>query len=237
MGLVNIGIKSEGLLEGESSRLGMTKITLSASTYVMTVDTTHYIVLDGTTSGQVLRLPNATTLQQGHQYFVVNDSTSAFVSMYYNDGTTLLITLPPNTRTHVVAKTITTSNGVWIIEQSSSSTLSSTSYLSYYGGNANVGRYLQYVPGEDTSAVPYLVVGNSAIVALSLGATSASTGTMGIFKSTDLVTPITTITLTAQISNSVVGIYVPVNNGDRLASRVTSGSISKPYLTTYLVGR
>jgi len=236
-GLVNIGLRSEGLTDSEYLRHGMTKLTLSASTYSVLSTSTYYLVFDGTTDGQIIQLPDATTVKEGHSYWVVNDSATSPIEVRYYDNVTELITLPPNSRTHIVAKAVSTTNGEWIVEQSTSSALSSTSFLTYYGGNANTGRILQYVPGEDTDDAPYLVVGNSAIVALSLGATSLSTGTCSVYLSTDLVNPITSIALTNQDANSTTGLYVQVNNEDELVVKVSAGTILKPYLTTYLVGR
>ena len=236
-GLVNIGVRSEGLLDGEYTRFGMTKIAMSASTYSMSFSTTRYLVFEGDVLGQRLQAPDATTLTNGHTYYVINDSIDEFVTMYYYDDTTLLVSLPPNTRTRIILKDNTTTNGEWIFDQSSASTLSSTSFLTYYGGQALTGRILQYVPGEATDTAPYLVVGNSAIVALSLGVTNTGTGSVGVYLSTDLVTPIASISLTAQDSNSLTGLYIPVDDQAELVIIVTSGPLLKPYLTTYLVGR
>ena len=236
MTLYNSNIRAELLIDAEACRYGLTPVTTAASTYSMSVTTSYYIIFTGSTTGQRIQLPNATTLSNGHSYYIVNKSSTQ-ISMFYYDNTTPIFTLNPDSRTVFLLQSNSTTNGVWIYQQSNSATLSSTSFLSYYGGNAGVGRVLQYVPGEDMSTAPYLIVGDSAIVAVSIGATTSSTGTMGIFVSTDLVTPVYSIALTGQISNSALGIFISLTNGQKLLAQLTAGTILKPYLTTYLVGR
>lgn len=234
MSLINENVRSEGLLQTRSLRFEKLEITTAASTYSMSASTPHYINFEGSTAGQSLDLPDATTLSNGHQYYITNEA-GASVSLRYND-TSILVNLVQGSRTTVTLKDNSTVNGLWIYESSSASSISSYSFFGSYNGNANTGRYLEIYPKEASEDAPYIVVFSSAIVAVSLGATSVSTGTVGIFETGDLVTPIQSISLANQAVNTLTGLFVTLAAGNQVAMRVTSGSISKPHCTIYITG-
>jgi hypothetical protein len=110
--------------------------------------------------------------------------------------------------------------------------------LAYYGGNANVGRYLQIFPGEGSDTAPYLVPTSSILIGLTLGSAASTTSTVGVFKTTDLVNPIASITITAGTEATDVSQSVLLSALDKLAVRVTAvtGTLSKPRFAMYISG-
>jgi len=107
-------------------------------------------------------------------------------------------------------------------------------FIASYGGNANVGRYLELFPGLDSLAAPFIVPENSIIKTVTLGNTAISTGTVGFFKSTNLVTPVFSLSLTAQISNVFSSLSYAFNQGDKVSIRITAGSLKKPYMRVWV---
>lgn len=100
-----------------------------------------------------------------------------------------------------------------------------------YGGNANVGRYLEFFPSIDSLEAPAILPETSRIVIVTAGTVSSSGDfTIGFFKSTDLVTPIGSITLLNGISRQTFALSIDVNAFDEIAVRVTSGLRVKPFM-------
>lgn len=218
----NLGINSlssiRGLLSDSTSYMD------SSSPYLMIVDST----------ARAFYLPNAETLNIGQLYYLANDTTR-IIDMRSYDGTTL-ITLGARSRTVLALADNTSSAGRWLYESSASSTFASYSVFCYYGASAGVGRYLTIYPGTSSDEAPYIVVSPLAIVAMTLGASAISTGTIGIFITSDLVNPIATVSLNNESSKIIRDVFYQLSSGVSIAIMVTSGSILKPYLTLYLTG-
>lgn len=106
--------------------------------------------------------------------------------------------------------------------------------LSHYGGNANVGRYLEWFPQEGGDSSPIYLAAPAKILGVTLQTTAASaTGNVGIFDlNVSAVTPLYTIVMTAQKRVSYTGTpTIPLATtapGALMALRVTSGSINTP---------
>jgi hypothetical protein len=104
--------------------------------------------------------------------------------------------------------------------------------LSTYNGNAGTGKFLEFFPGQGSDTAPFAIPEISYIRVLILTAVADSTGTVSIYKATDLVNPIRTISL----SNSKFQkdtLAMPLNSNDQLIVKVSAGSISKPNLVVY----
>lgn len=93
---------------------------------------------------------------------------------------------------------------------------------------ASTGRYLDIVPYNSSDQLSYTVINTGVISEMSLQSVATSTGTVGIFKGTNLVTPVLTISLTAATKFVVTGQNSPVVSGDELVFQVTSGIIYSP---------
>ena len=106
--------------------------------------------------------------------------------------------------------------------------------LAHYGGNANVGRYLEFYPNEASDVGPITLVNAAKIISISMQTSAASaTCNVGIFDlNVSSVTPIYTLVMTAQKRVTYSGTaLVPLATAPAnslLALRVTSGSINTP---------
>jgi len=233
--LINKSITSEGLLDGEAFRLGEAQIPTAATTTTLTVASPAQLFFTGSTVGKIIELPDATTLKVGWRYefynrasqaVTITDNASGLVAIHAT-GTSLRLTLAANG----------TAAGVWVVSVTSAGTAGSLSLVPLivnYGANAGTGRYLEYYPERDSLSAPFVVVANESIRAVSLGAEALSTGTVGIFKTTDLVTPIYSISLASEDRKLEIALSVSLNALDEICWRVTSGSIQKPFMGIYI---
>lgn len=96
----------------------LTEIVTANQTTQMTSFDAHAYILTGSTAGQILKLPNATTLRVGHQFWILNES-SVNVAIQNYDGT-LLETLAPESNTKKALRDNSTTAGVWTISLSTS---------------------------------------------------------------------------------------------------------------------
>lgn len=81
----------------------------STKTLVKTSNTTQ--IFSGTTAGQILKMPDATTLSVGHVFDIWNLSTQTINIV--NNGVVSLTVLKSNARTSCILTDNSTSNGVW----------------------------------------------------------------------------------------------------------------------------
>ena len=103
-----------------------------------------------------------------------------------------------------------------------------------YNGNANVGRYLEIFGGLDSLSAPFIFPENARVVTVTLGNVAVSTFTVGFFKTADLVTPVFSLSLIAQISSVFNGFAYAFVQYDQLVMRVTAGSANKPYCRIWI---
>jgi hypothetical protein len=233
---IGTNIKAEGLLDGFSYRTDMTAVqTRSDSTYSISASNPFLNVFDGTASNNAIRLPDATSLQNGHEFFLANDSTSNLLPIINNAGSSLIF-MYPKTRSHFLLKNNSTSAGIWVYDSLSAGGggAAGYSFFGFYGGNANSGRYLEIYPGTDSSGSPYIVVGSFAISALTLGTSALNTGTVAVYKMSDLVNPLASISLSNENRKVFTGLFARIPSGESLSIKVSSGTLNKPYLTVYL---
>lgn len=223
----------EGMLRHRSQTTDITSTATSNSTLTLSVSSTKVQIFTGSTVGQIIKLPNATTLLPGHIFWIFNNSTVQ-ISFQYNDGSNTTI-IPPGKSTEVLLTDNSTSPGIWIQGFMSASPFSGTITVGCsYTASAGVGRYLQFYPPNPSDAGPFLLVSNARLVGLSVVSSANSTGTASIFKTSDLVNSIASISLAAQNKNSDTSLLVSLLAGESLAVRITSGSIQKPGVGLYL---
>jgi hypothetical protein len=89
---------------------GFTAVTAAAGTTVLTVASTRTQVLVGSTT-HTIQMPNATTLQIGHSFIFVNNS-SGVLTITNNAGATIDI-IPSGGSTQIGATSVATSAGSW----------------------------------------------------------------------------------------------------------------------------
>jgi hypothetical protein len=101
----------EGLLELNVLSSVPTVTATAAGTLTLTAASTAQQILTGSTAGQNVKLPDATTLRIGWTYYIWNSSTQNVV-VQNSDATTLLTLLPGNS-VHLVLRVATPANGTW----------------------------------------------------------------------------------------------------------------------------
>lgn len=94
---------------------GSTSVTVSNSTLTMTSASTSYQIFTGTTHGQKVTLPDATTLVAGeNDYFLINKS-STMIPIYFSGGT-FAIMLYPDSYLECLVTNISSAAGLWLLE-------------------------------------------------------------------------------------------------------------------------
>lgn len=104
-----------------------------------------------------------------------------------------------------------------------------------YGGNANVGRYLEFFSGIDSSQAPIYTPTPFSVLTVVARATANSTCTIGFYDISSTPVLLYTVTFTAQNTSVVdnpLGLFTVPAMGS-LAVKIDSGSISKPHI--YLI--
>lgn len=120
------------------------------------------------------------------------------------------------------------------IEEAKADALANDRFVAFpsYGGNANLGRYLEVWPAQPSDIAPIYFNVAARLLAVTLQTTAATaTCNVGIFDlNVSSVTPIYTIVMNAQ--KRVVYVGAPslavIPAGALIAIRVTSGSINTP---------
>lgn len=233
--------KAESLLAGQNFSLDVTPITAQNATVTLLNTDCHTIYVTGTTAGLIIKLPNATNLTVGHEYWILNSSTVAFTVQWF-DGTNPQI-INPGSSARYKLLSIATTGGTWFNTYTSSSYLGLTyAVTTGYGGSANAGRFLEFISGNSSDVSPFIVIRNSSIVALSMGGTANVAGApcvLGIYKNGVFTNGNEIAMVTVPIGSSsayTTALAVPVNQGDTLTAKIASGSINKPFVTIFIAG-
>jgi hypothetical protein len=206
---------------------------LSSGNLTLNANTEYAIFVTGSGSSIQVNLGNATTYLAGRTFHLFNSSDQT-LSVRNNAGTELF-TMYRGASSIIKLQDNSTANGIWGFNVSSSGSFTGTApVICSYSAGATSGRYLEFFPSNSSDTSPYYIVTDSLLVAMSVVSTSSSTGTVSLFKTTDLVNPIASISLAAQTTNSSIAYNVSLNAGDSLAVRLTSGSIQKPGVALYL---
>lgn len=120
------------------------------------------------------------------------------------------------------------------IEEAKADALANDRYLvlGHYGGNSNVGRYLEWYPNEASDVSPIFLIAGSNILNVTCQTTAANaTCTVGVFDlNVSSVTPIYSFSMVAQKRVSFIGAptLATFAAGALVAVRITAGSINSP---------
>ena len=152
MPLLQDSIQVEGLSDTKSFRTQACVQPTAASTLILTTSSQMAQILTGTTNGQVIQLPNATTLSIGHKFEVYNVST---VSIAINDGRgNLQATIQGSNTAYIELQDNTTSDGVWIISVLGMDNTSGAMVI-YFSGkgikNAYIGGPVSSITSSDVA--------------------------------------------------------------------------------------
>lgn len=212
-------------------------LTTSITPRQLTLADPTLIIVDGSTAGYNIVLPDATGLENGYEIIIHNNS-SVTVDVDTFGGTHYL-QMSVGSRMSLFLKSNATQPGVWVRAIQSSSPFTGTSpVLGSYNGNAGVGRYLEVYPRQGTDTAPFYVPTNAYIVAFEFSTVSTSTATLGVFKSTDLVNPIYTISLSNATTVFGTNLTISLSTADQLSFRITAatGTVGKPRCAMYFTG-
>ena len=91
----------------------VTTTTASSTPINLTVNSTQYQTVNGTTTSQQFNLPDATTLSVGDTYYFNNNLTVSSVQVNAHDGSTSVLSLQAGGDAQVVLLNNSTTNGTW----------------------------------------------------------------------------------------------------------------------------
>ena len=115
---------------------GFSTITASGTTVTLTIASPESLVINGS-GGQVIKLPDATTLSNGTDFLFNNNQSSGTVTVQNNSGTTVC-TLQSGSYITVILLTNSNAAGTWDYHNSAPSNASwSTNTLSWAGTITN----------------------------------------------------------------------------------------------------
>jgi hypothetical protein len=111
----------EGNLANATWTPGTTLVTVASGTLALTATSTTTQIFSGATAGQIVKMPDATTLAVGWHFHFNNDATVS-IAIQDNAGTALL-TLQPGARTIIKCTGIATAAGTWTYQVTGKDTL------------------------------------------------------------------------------------------------------------------
>jgi hypothetical protein len=146
MALVIDNVVVEGLVDHSALRSAATVTTASASTLSLTVASTMLQIITGSVAGQIVKLPDATTLTIGYRYEIWNQTT---VNVTVNDNASGVLSLMGTLQRGVfVLQAAGSAAGTWAYTVSTQSPTSSQQLQVTYPGSglavnftAGVARY------------------------------------------------------------------------------------------------
>lgn len=112
MPLIIDTLTAEGLVDHKSLRTQVASTASSASTLTLTAGSEMIQVITGSASGQIVKLPDATTLTVGYRYEVWN-ATSVNVTVNDNASGPLVL-VGPNERVIFILQTASPAAGTWL---------------------------------------------------------------------------------------------------------------------------
>jgi len=175
----------EGLLSHNGWQPNVTVLALANSTLALTVASTVQHVFTGAVAGQILRLPDATTLGNGHRFDIYNEGTTT-LSLQNSTGASLTYGLAKS-YVKCVLQSNSTAAGIWLFSSVITGQTSGvinykvTSTASFAPGTADVVvTGMSVTPVAGTYAIWYhascKITGNNTILTTSIfnGATQVT---------------------------------------------------------------
>lgn len=138
-------IAVEGLMDTLALRTQATVTNTSAGTLALTTGSPYLIIFTGTTAGQIVTLPNATTIAIGYRQAIHNNSTQSITIQDASSTDVIIITT--GQRAVLALQVAGTTGGTWSVEFMTS-TSTSVQYttlmqglddLQYVDGNLDIG--------------------------------------------------------------------------------------------------
>lgn len=202
MPFVADSLTSEGLLDYKSNRSQVAAVTVSASTLTLLSTSEHIQSYTGSTTGQIIKMPDATTLTAGYQYLLCNDS-SVNITFQDNAGGALVL-LGPGQRLSAICTGTGTAAGIWsyvVLQKTIQGQQFLVTYpgaglaVNFLGGNFRINGVLtQVAAGSITltaSISGFIYVNTSGVVAQSA---SLPDGALPLYNFTTSGTAVTALT-------------------------------------------
>jgi len=227
----------EGLTSTLAYSLQITTQATANSTLTLSVASTGHQQFTGTTAGQIVKMPVATTLLTGHEYWIINDSTKSITIQNNSAGT--ILTLEQTRRCKIVLKDNSTAAGVWIVVQVAANTNPVGGlFIAYFAStaNSNSGNFLSTynIGTSDNEPAVIPITGSVVKVTVTLNGGTGS-GTFEFRINTTTGTAAFTAVMVAQKSGSF-SVNYPVVAGDTVNCKVATGAsgIAKPLVNIYM---
>lgn len=224
------GFVSKGVTDISGFRTQQNSTTTSASTLSLLRQDPMCQVFTGTTAGQILKLPDATTLSVGHRYECWNLSNQTITIKDF--GTTTIFGCAASQKTWIILQDNSTQAGTWMFEANFlGGTGGGNGCLSFgYNGTAN-NRWLEVIGNNPTNNTPFIIAGNKAIRAMSFSVDSTTTTTGTLYVN---AVPFQSITITAGKKSTLLNLNRLLFDGDELSVQIVNGSASRPCLVVWL---
>ena len=205
----------------------------SNSTLTLTATSRLVNIFTGSTAGQIVKLPDARTLDINTRYDIWNTSTTS-ITVQNNSGTAIFLVAAAQ-KTWIVLQSIDTQAGTWLFEANYMGGTGGGNGIMAFGfdGNGSTGRWLESLTNIASNNTPYTIAGSKAIRSFSLGGTIGSnfTSTVTIYKN---AVALDTVSLATQNNNTKLNLNHLLVDKDKLSAQITSGSIARPVLVLWL---
>jgi hypothetical protein len=202
MSFYSDSIISEGLVSLQSFQTGTTITTVAAATQTLTVASTTVQLYQGTVSGQIVKMPDATTLSAiGYRYRLINDSTQN-ITVQDNAAGSLFL-LGAGQRAELICTSVASAAGAWSYQISTKNASGKTDFETTYPGT---GLSVNYVGGVFRF--------NGTFTAVSGGTIALPASTTGnLYVDVDAV-----VKATASLPDGAMPLYTFVTSGAAVTS-------------------
>lgn len=223
-----------------SSLMTALSVTATANTTTTFTNATRLVhVYTGSTAGQIIKLPDATTLTVGHRFQFWNISTQPITIQDNSSGA--IVTLAANRRLEAVLRDNSSAAGIWVSDANIFSgvadSLSRFAASCGFDGNASTGRYLEFNSNVDSNISGFILPRTTVLkeIAFAISANSAITFTVYKF-SGGVETALTSISTTSgQRTAYTTGLNILYAAGDEIRVKCTAGSAARPVFTLFMV--
>lgn len=146
MALYQDNIIVEGTQEAGRSVNTTTSVEMSSGTYQLLNTSNSQIIFTGSTSGQIVNLPDATTLRIGWNFILWNAGSVSFALQNYANG--VIVTVNAGEVASITVNNVSTSAGTWNFQKSSTKTATELTKTDLLLGNVTNDAQLKRASGD-----------------------------------------------------------------------------------------
>lgn len=209
------------------------------STLTLTASSRLVYIFTGTTAGQIVKLPDATTITAGHRFQFWNTSTQ--IVTVQNGASGLIASLLPSRRLEMVLQTAGTQAGVWVSDANIftgvADSLSRFAASCGFDGNASSGRYLEFNSNVNSNQAGFILPRNTLLKEIAMATQTTTAITFTVYKYiSGIETSLTTLSITTGNRTAyTTGLNIQYLAGEEIRVKCTSGSASRPVFTMFMV--